>query len=993
MSGDLYWEWLKVPPGARPPNHFELLGLPVDVEDSALIDQAARRQAKRIKEQQSGPNTDRCAPMMKEITLARATLLDPAQRAAYRATLNRKPIVSPRNDVASPATPTIPTTDIVAPADPFLVDDPNAGDEGIIQLRGRRRRTKSGSRMGLFVVASVVVVALIGVGIGAAVLMDTPAAKTEHVDSRPAVTHVVEKPKPAPTQRREPVSTVSPFVVESEISSSDPSRGAEPTSYERHTGLVQSLAVSPLGKRLLSAGVGGVIEWDLASGKSFLRTGFNGSAVGAVYLTSGKQIACADEGSIQIMDVRSNEVKTTLKQPRGNIRCIATDADGSHVYSAGTDGIVRRWNITTGKVMQDLEAGELVQIASLAVSRDSRLIAAGGSDGSASVWDLENGKRLWQAKNHLSVVAGVAFSPDGQLLATAGIDGSIGLWRSQDGSKIAKFPAHQDGAFAVAFLGGGAGIVSGGGDKTVKFWRLDSPHSLRTVNVPAAVQTIVTMLDGKSVLAAGGAGMLRRTRLPELDLDPIAKLDAPMPKLPMPSPAEVEKEVASITSKTRQQADGLSADELQGLAERWLGRAQAKAEPALRLAYFRRAIDLFAKLGKLTATFDAIQVLDNWFEDDALAEKAHGMTLLASVVSGPDQTELIGRGLKLLQQADAEDCLDVGDLVIEVFTKSLKNETPKDVRIASRVEKARAHHQQRAREVARLEECEAKLKTDPNDRDANLGSGMILCSRERWNEGLTRIAKGTDSTLATLAKEDLANPKDGKAQSSLGRGWADAANKLPDSKMVCLLRAKHWCELAQASLMGEEKSRVVLKLGEISAQLSSLRTDDFDLPPTPEKATGKPKSIARRNYNTISSKTVARSQWSMTNETRWDAAGLHFPAGEARLDSTFSLSDSWRIELVFEQDGRGAKIEVNNQSINIEAATGTTAITIERKGGQLLYTVSRPPKPAGAPTTIELTEINRAPSRLAIRLTGKSKGAEAMVLRAAVLNATVKVEE
>src|SRR5262245_64441588 len=87
MAGDLYWEWLKVPPEKRPPNHFDLLGLAAGVTDVATVEQAAGRQVQRVKDQLDGPQAAEGAKLLQEIAAARATLIDPAKRAAYMASL------------------------------------------------------------------------------------------------------------------------------------------------------------------------------------------------------------------------------------------------------------------------------------------------------------------------------------------------------------------------------------------------------------------------------------------------------------------------------------------------------------------------------------------------------------------------------------------------------------------------------------------------------------------------------------------------------------------------------------------------------------------------------------------------------------------------------------------------------------------------------------------------------------------------------------------
>jgi WD40 repeat protein len=61
-------------------------------------------------------------------------------------------------------------------------------------------------------------------------------------------------------------------------------------------------------------------------------------------------------------------------------------------------------------------------------SPDGILLATGGTDGTAGVWDAATGECLGILSGHTGEVVAVAFSPDGRLLATASSDGTARLW-------------------------------------------------------------------------------------------------------------------------------------------------------------------------------------------------------------------------------------------------------------------------------------------------------------------------------------------------------------------------------------------------------------------------------------------------------------------------------------------------------------------------------------------------------------------------------------
>jgi WD40 repeat protein len=75
-----------------------------------------------------------------------------------------------------------------------------------------------------------------------------------------------------------------------------------------------------------------------------------------------------------------------------------------------------------------LQNGHTLAVESVAFSRDGRLLASGGADHVAKIWDVATGRELRTLKGHSDLVVSVAFHPNDQLLATAGFDGSVKVW-------------------------------------------------------------------------------------------------------------------------------------------------------------------------------------------------------------------------------------------------------------------------------------------------------------------------------------------------------------------------------------------------------------------------------------------------------------------------------------------------------------------------------------------------------------------------------------
>ncbi|HKF37554.1 MAG TPA: serine/threonine-protein kinase, partial [Ktedonobacteraceae bacterium] len=129
--------------------------------------------------------------------------------------------------------------------------------------------------------------------------------------------------------------------------------------------------------------------------------------------------------------------------------------------------------------------GHSREVYALDWSPDGKLIASGGKDETAQVWDATSGRRILTYFGHShwfgnGLVQAVMWSPDGNHIASGSWDKTVRVWHAATGNTVSTYRSYYELVEAVAWSPDGKYIASGNRNGTVHIWDVSSGKNVRT---------------------------------------------------------------------------------------------------------------------------------------------------------------------------------------------------------------------------------------------------------------------------------------------------------------------------------------------------------------------------------------------------------------------------------------------------------------------------------------------------------------------------------
>ena len=194
-------------------------------------------------------------------------------------------------------------------------------------------------------------------------------------------------------------------------------------------------AWTPSGRLLANvSNHGNVRLWDLSAMPAKLRPVDCKGNVNSLALSSDEQLLATGEstGALRIWNTRTGALVKMFRdgdaKPADKSYKLLFSADGKTLFAALTEGAeIEIWDVASGKMRTSLRHGQNT-VHALAVSRDGKHLAAGVGQRGLQIWDLHAGVMRATLSGYVKPVSGLEFSPNSNLLVSTNADGTVKLW-------------------------------------------------------------------------------------------------------------------------------------------------------------------------------------------------------------------------------------------------------------------------------------------------------------------------------------------------------------------------------------------------------------------------------------------------------------------------------------------------------------------------------------------------------------------------------------
>ncbi|EPS64327.1 hypothetical protein M569_10454 [Genlisea aurea] len=243
--------------------------------------------------------------------------------------------------------------------------------------------------------------------------------------------------------------------------------------------------------------------WDPSLRGSELRATLKGHTrtVRAISSDRAKVVSGSDDQSVLVWDKQTTQLLEELKGHDAQVSIVRM-LSGERVLTAGHDGTVKMWDVRTDTCVATVGCCSSA-ILCMEYDDSTGILAAGGRDSTAHLWDIRAGRQMHKLSGHSKWIRSIRMA--GDTLITGSDDWTARIWSVSQGTCDAVLACHDGPVLCVEHSPTDRGVVTGSIDGLLRFWENDDGSMRCTKNVTMHNAPILSINAGEQWLAIGAA--------------------------------------------------------------------------------------------------------------------------------------------------------------------------------------------------------------------------------------------------------------------------------------------------------------------------------------------------------------------------------------------------------------------------------------------------------------------------------------------------------
>ncbi len=294
-----------------------------------------------------------------------------------------------------------------------------------------------------------------------------------------------------------------------------------PIAAFNHESLIHDVAFSPVDASVIAGTDGNTIKlWNLAdtSEPQAILSGHVGTVTSLAFSPTGELLASA--GSLHQVILWDVSSRTKINSFEANAMAIAISPDGHFLATAYRQ--LKLWNIHNPKEIvevQTLSHDEREKLWTVDFSPDGKWLACGDENGRLEVWDVQDQKLIRSVKADSDRILSVQFSEDGNFLASIGLYNHT-LWRTPEWETHGKIMGEAAG-LDIAFASSSTTYVTTDLDGAVLRSTVNGKRIASLRKTTDATWSVTFSPDGRMLATGSGDGDLHLWNVSEQRFAPI----------------------------------------------------------------------------------------------------------------------------------------------------------------------------------------------------------------------------------------------------------------------------------------------------------------------------------------------------------------------------------------------------------------------------------------------------------------------------------------